>query len=157
MTMTGTPPAKITVRCGSCLTLNRVPEDRIGSGPKCGSCKSTLEVPGQPVSGKAESFDRDVAYWPETLLVMFWSPWCLYCKIYDPLVADLARNKAGKLKVLKIDTEAEPYLAQRLQVTKTPTFAVYKNGVFAVRMDGAPKEKSEFETWIDNLLKYTSY
>ena len=93
--MTETPSAKITVRCGNCLTLNRVPQDRIGSGPRCGSCKSVIEVPRQPVPGRAESFDRDVAYWPETLLVMFWSPWCLYCKIYDPLVAELARGKAA--------------------------------------------------------------
>jgi len=155
--MTETPSAKITVRCGNCLTLNRVPQDRIGSGPRCGSCKSVIEVPRQPVPGRAESFDRDVAYWPETLLVMFWSPWCLYCKIYDPLVAELARGKAGLIKVLKVDSEAEPYLSQRLSVTKTPTFLVYKNGVFAVRMDGAPKEKSQFRAWIDNLLNYTSY
>jgi thioredoxin 2 len=155
--MTDMPPAKITVRCGNCLTLNRVPQDRIGSGPRCGSCKNVLEVPRQPVQGKSESFERDVAYWPETLLVMFWSHGCLYCKIYDPLAAELAAQKAGQLKVLKIDIEAEAYLAQRLQITKTPTFLVYKNGVFAVRMDGAPKEKGEFLTWIENLLKYTSY
>jgi thioredoxin 2 len=151
------PPAKITVRCGNCLTLNRVPQDRIGSGPRCGSCKTVLEVPRQPVQGKSESFDRDVAYWPETLLVMFWSPWCLYCKIYDPLATELAAQKAGQLKVMKVDIEAEAYLAQKHTVTKTPTFLVYKNGVFAVRMDGAPKEKGEFLTWVDNLLKYTSY
>lgn len=155
--MMETPPAKIAVRCGSCLTLNNVPEDRIGSGPRCGKCKAALEVPRQPVHGRAEGFDRDVAYWPETLLVMFWSPWCLYCKIYDPLVTDLAREKAGRLKVLKIDTETEHYLAQRLQVTKTPTFLIYKNGVFSVRMDGSPKDKSEFLAWITNMLNYTSY
>lgn len=155
--MAETPPRKITIRCGNCLTLNRVPPDRIGSGPRCGNCKNIIEVPREPVQGKAASFDRDVSYWPETLLVMFWSSWCLYCKIYDPYVTDLAREKAGQLKVLKVDIEAEAYLAQRLQVTKTPTFLVYKNGVFAVRMDGAPKEKGEFVTWIDNLLKYTSY
>ncbi|NTW65924.1 MAG: hypothetical protein HGB21_06375 [Nitrospirae bacterium] len=137
--------------------MNRVPPDRIGSGPRCGNCKNIIEVPREPVQGKAASFDRDVSYWPETLLVMFWSSWCLYCKIYDPYVTDLARENACQLKVLKVDIEAEAYLAQRLQVTKTPTFLVYKNGVFAVRMDGAPKEKGEFVTWIDNLLKYTSY
>jgi thioredoxin 2 len=155
--MTDAQPRKITVRCGNCLTLNRVPEEKVGSGPRCGSCKSVIDMPRQPVPGRSESFDRDVAYWPETLLVMFWSPWCLYCKIYDPLVAELAREKAGQLKVLKIEIEAESYLAQRLTVEKTPTFLVYKNGVFAVRMDGAPKDKSEFQTWITNLLKYTSY
>ena len=155
--MTDIPPKKITVRCGNCLTLNRVPQDRLSIGPKCGSCKGVLAVPHQPVNAKKDNFDRDVAYWPETLLVMFWSPWCLYCKIYDPLVHDLARDKAGTLKVMKVDTESQPGLAQKLSVTKTPTFLVYKNGVFAVRMDGAPKEKSEFQIWIENLLNYTSY
>jgi thioredoxin 2 len=148
---------KVTVRCGSCLTLNRVPEDRIGSTPRCGSCKAVLEVPTQPVLGKAESFDRDVAYWPETLLVMFWSPWCLYCKIYDPIVHDFTKKHPGKIKVLKIDSEAEPNLARKHTVTKTPTFMIYKNGVFAVRMDGAPKDKSEFLSWITNMLHYTNY
>jgi thioredoxin 2 len=155
--MVDSTTTKITVRCGSCLTLNRVPDDRIRNTPRCGSCKSALEVPTQPVQGKAESFDRDVAYWPETLLVMFWSPWCLYCKIYDPIVQDLMTKHPGKFKVLKIDSEAVPYLAQKHTVTKTPTFMVYKNGVFAVRMDGAPKDKSEFLSWITNLLNYTSY
>ena len=155
--MTDAPPKKITVRCGNCLTLNRAPQDRLDSGPRCGSCKNVLEVPRQPLHAKSESFDRDVAYWPETLLVMFWSPWCLYCKIYDPLVAELAAQKAGQLKVLKVDTEAEHYLSQKHTVTKTPTFLVYKNGVFAVRMDGAPKEKNEFLTWVENLLNYTNY
>ena len=149
--------ALLHIRCSNCLGLNRVPETKVSSGPRCGKCKAVLEVPRQPISIKAASFDRDVAYWPETLIVMFLSPWCLYCKIYEPLLAGLANEKAGKLKVLKVDAESETYLAQRFTVTKTPTFLVYKNGVMAVRLDGAPKDKSEFLTWIENLLKYTNY
>ncbi len=152
-----TVPGTLTVRCTGCLTLNRVPEDRLASSPRCGNCKNVLAVPHEPLPGRSASFDRDVAYWPETLLVAFTSPWCLYCKIYDPLVKGLAMQRAGKLKVLAVETENEPYLVQRFKVEKTPTFLVFKNGVFAVRMDGAPKEKSEFSAWIENLLNYTSY
>jgi thioredoxin-like negative regulator of GroEL len=141
----------------NCLCLNRVPQEKFESAPRCGSCKTVLDVPRQPLRATAASFDRDVAYWPETLLIFFWSSWCLYCKIYEPLVTELIARKPGKLKVLKIDIETEAYLAQRFTVTKTPTFLVYKNGVFAVRMDGAPKDKSEFLNWIENLLTYTSY
>jgi thioredoxin 2 len=147
----------LIIRCTNCLSLNRVPQEKFESGPRCGSCKNILEVPRQPLSATAASFDRDVAYWPETLLIFFWSSWCLYCKIYEPLVTELLARKSGKLKVLKVDIETEAYLAQRFTVTKTPTFLVYKNGVFAVRMDGAPKDKSEFLNWIENLLNYTSY
>jgi thioredoxin 2 len=139
------------------MGLNRVPQERLESGPRCGSCKTVLEVPRQPLPATAGSFDREVAYWPETLLIFFWSSWCLYCKIYDPLITELVARKPGKLKVLKVDIDAETSLVQQFTVTKTPTFLVYKNGVFAVRMDGAPKDKSEFLNWVENLLTYTSY
>jgi thioredoxin 2 len=147
----------LIIRCTNCLSLNRVPQEKFESGPRCGSCKTVLEVPRQPLRATAASFDRDVAYWPETLLIFFWSSWCLYCKIYEPLITELLARKSGKLKVMKVDIETETYLAQRFTVTKTPTFLVYKNGVFAVRMDGAPKDKSEFLNWIENLLNYTNY
>ena len=147
----------LIVRCVNCLSLNRVPKEKLESSPRCGSCKDVLQVPRQPIHAKAASFNREVEYWPETLLVFFWSTWCLYCKIYDPLIAELNAQKPGKLKVMKVDIESEAYLAQRFSVTKTPTFLVYKNGVFAVRMDGSPKDKSEFLTWMENLLNYTSY
>ena len=145
------------VRCANCLSLNRVPQEKLEMRPRCGSCKNALVVPKQPLPATAASYNREVEYWPETLLIFFWSSWCLYCKIYEPLINDLLARKPGKLKVLKVDIEAEAYLAQRFKVTETPTFLVYKNGVFAVRMDGAPKDKSEFLTWIENLLNYTSY
>lgn len=147
----------LIIRCTNCLSLNRVPQEKLESGPRCGSCKNVLEVPRQSIHATAASFDRDVAYWPETLLVFFWSSWCLYCKIYEPLINELIAQNPGKLKALKVDIEAEAYLAQRFTVTKTPAFLVYKNGVFAVRMDGAPKDKNEFLSWIENLLNYTSY
>ena len=147
----------LMVRCANCLSLNRVLQEKLEMGPRCGSCKNALVVPKQPLPATASSFNREVEYWPETLLIFFWSSWCLYCKIYDPLITELNAQKPGKLKVLKVDIEAEAYLAQRFTVTKTPTFLVYKNGVFAVRMDGAPKDKSEFLGWIENLLNYTSY
>lgn len=145
------------VRCVNCLSLNRVLQEKLERGPRCGSCKNALEVPKRPLPATAASYNREVEYWPETLLIFFWSSWCLYCKIYEPVINDLLARKPGKLKVLKVDIEAEAYLAQRFTVKETPTFLVYKNGVFAVRMDGAPKDKSEFLTWIENLLNYTSY
>jgi hypothetical protein len=49
------------------------------------------------------------------------------------------------------------YLAQRFTITKTPTFIVYRNGVKIIRVDGAPKEKTDLVKWVDNLINYTSY
>jgi len=137
--------------------LNRVPHSKLFSKPVCGNCKTVLEFPRQPEWAKIESFDRAIAYWPETLLVEFTAPMSLYCKIVDPVVNNLAREKAGELKVLKVDTETDEQLAQRFKIEKTPTFIVYKNGVKVLRVDGAPKDKTDLVKWVENLINYTSY
>ncbi len=152
--MANTP---VFIRCNNCLMVNRVPKGKLLSKPTCGNCKSDLEIPQQPVWAKLESFDRAVAYWPETLLVVFTSSSCLYCRIFDPVINELASQRIGKLKVMKVDTEIDGYLAQRFAITKTPTFIVYRNGVKIIRVDGPPKEKTDLVKWIDNLLNYTSY
>lgn len=151
------PDTSVIVRCTDCLQLNRVPLAKLESRPTCANCKIVLEVPREPVWAKAESFDRMVSYWPETLLVVFTAPMCLHCKIIEPVVNSLAREKAGMLKVMKVDIESTGYLAQRFKVEKTPTFIVYKNAVQVIRVDGAPKEKTDLVTWIENLINYKSY
>jgi thioredoxin 2 len=146
----------VIVRCKNCLVLNRVLQGRLGSKPVCGNCKAVIGVPHEPVWAKADSFDREIAYWPETLLIVFTASLCLHCKIIDPLVRDLAVKRAGRLKVMKVDVETDEYLARRFAVTKTPTFIVYRNAVEVIRVDGAPKDKADLVTWIDNLMGFTS-
>jgi thioredoxin 2 len=147
---------KIMIRCGSCLALNRVLHSKIESKPVCGSCKSVLDFPRQPLWAKAESYDFATSNWPETLLVVFTAPMCVYCKIVEPLLVTLAKDRAGMLKIMKVDTEADTLLAKRFKIQKTPTFIVYKNGEQILRVDGAPKDKSDLTTWIDNLMGYKS-
>lgn len=145
------------IRCANCLVLNRIPVDKLEGKSTCGSCKAVLQFPHQPLWAKSESFDFSVANWPETLLVVFTAPLCLYCKIIDPVIVDLARDRAGKLKVMKVDIEGDTILAGRFKITKTPTFVVFKNGTELIRVDGSPKEKTELVKWIDNLINFTSY
>jgi len=64
-------------------------------------------------------------------------------------VNDLANGRAGQMKVVRVDVDAEPHLAQRFTVRATPTFILYRNGRQLARMDGAPKEKIELIEWID--------
>jgi thioredoxin 2 len=147
----------VIIRCYNCLTLNRIPEEKLFLKPACGNCKAVLEFPRQPVWAKNESFDRSIAHWPETLLVMFIAPVCLFCKIVEPVVAGLAQERAGKLKVMKVDIESDPDMSQRFKIEKTPTFIVYKNGKEIIRVDGAPKDKTDLVKWVENLINFTSY
>ncbi|MDA8100522.1 MAG: thioredoxin family protein [Nitrospiraceae bacterium] len=147
----------LLLRCITCFSLNRLPESRLKQRPLCGKCKAVLEVPAGPVAAVPANLDRDIAYWPETLLMTFTSRWCVYCKIYNPVVSSLAEERSGRLKVITVDVDAHPDLAKRHNVTKTPTFVVFKNGTMVVRMDGAPKDKNELITWVENLINYQSY
>jgi thioredoxin-like negative regulator of GroEL len=115
-----------------------------------------LDVPREPEWAGAEGFDRIVAHWAETLLIVFTARLCVYCKIFEPVLNDLARERAGKLRVLKVDTEVDESLARRFKIEKTPTFIVYRSGVELIRVDGPPKEKSDLVKWVDNLINATS-
>jgi thioredoxin 2 len=144
--------SSVVLRCPSCRTLNRVPADKLMSGPLCGACKTGLRFPSAPVNATAASFDREANDWPGTLLVEFWSTTCGYCRMVEPVVNDIARWKAGRLKVLKVDVQSELPLAQRFQAMATPTFIVLRNGQSLARIDGAPKEKIDLVRWVDQFL-----
>jgi thioredoxin 2 len=148
---------RLFVRCMNCLILNRVPQDKVASGPICGSCKSVLKVPREVSFTSREKIDREIAYWPETLLLAFTASACVYCRIYEPALAQLALKHTGRLKVLKVDTDTETFLLQRFKVEKTPTYIVYKSGKQVLRMDGAFKDRSAFVAWVDNLIGYQSF
>jgi len=119
----------------------------------CGQCKAPIEVPHSPLNVTAAAYDREVNDWPEFVLVKFWAKWCGYCRMVEPVVNDLAAGRAGQLKVLKADVDAEPDLARRFTVKATPTFMLYRNGRLLGRMDGAPKEKIELVQWLDHTMK----
>ena len=70
---------------------------------------------------------------------------------------DLARKRAGQLKVMTVDIESDMQLTERFKVKKTPTFIVYKNGAKVLRIDGAPKEKTDLVKWVENIINFTSY
>lgn len=146
------PSPSSILRCASCGTLNRVPVGKIGSRPLCGSCRTPLAVPSEPVDATSATFDREMSQWQEFLLLEFWNPTCGHCRAVEPVVRDLARWKAGRLKVLLVNVLHEPALAQRFGATATPTFILFRQGRQLSRMDGAPGEKLDMVRWIDRFL-----
>ena len=146
------PGSSVILRCPSCGTLNRVPVDRLSSRPKCGNCRTSLRYPDAPVSAGAATFDREMHDWQELLLVEFWSTTCGYCRMVEPVVHDLARWKAGRLKVLMVNIQEELSLAQRFEAMATPTFILFRNGRQPARIDGAPREKIDLVRWVDQFM-----
>lgn len=146
------PAGSVILPCPSCSTLNRVPVDRLADRPHCGRCTAVIAFPSTPVTATTASFDRETTDWQELLLVEFRSVTCGYCRMVERVVADLAAWRAGRVKVLLVDIQAEPRLAQRFGVMATPTFILFRKGQQLARIDGAPKEKLDLIRWVDQHL-----
>ena len=146
------PNDRVLVRCRSCRTLNRVTHEKLFDHPVCGQCKTPLDVPRAPLNVTTMSYDQQVRDWPELLLAEFWARWCGYCRKIEPFLNDLASRRAGDLKIIRVDVDAEPALASRFIIKATPTFILYWNGRQIGRLDGAPAHDSELVQWIDQTM-----
>ena len=140
------------LRCTSCNVLNRVPAKRLSQNPICGKCKALLDFPFQAMNASAASFDQELASWFETALVVFWDKESALFKTIDPAVADIAFARAGKLKVLKVNVDTEPGLAQLFSVQVSPTFIAFRNSKQLGRLDGTPRESGEFGQWVERFF-----
>jgi thioredoxin 2 len=138
----------VHLRCRSCGALNRLPASRLREGPLCGKCRRVLEFPVRPVEAAGESFGREVFEWPGVAIVEFRSNRCGACALIEPLLETIAYQKAGLVKVVKVDIEREFSLAGRFQIRSTPTLLVYRNGRLIDELYGALSEP-EMRAWLE--------
>lgn len=82
------------------------------------------------------NFEVEVLQSTVPVLVDFWAAWCGPCRAVAPTVEALATDYAGKLKVVKVDTEEAPELAIRYNVTSIPALILFKGGKVVERVIG---------------------
>ena len=83
------------------------------------------------------SWDAQVMKSPELVLVDFWAVWCGPCQMVAPVIEELATEYAGKVKVMKLNTDENPEVAGKYQVMSIPTIMLFKDGEAVARVVGA--------------------
>jgi len=88
------------------------------------------------------TFEADVLKSDVPVLVDFWAEWCAPCRRLAPKVKELAEEFGAKLRVVKLDVDANPRVASQMQVRAMPTLLVIKNGAVVGQLVGdQPKDK----------------
>jgi thioredoxin 2 len=131
-------------RCRSCGAFNRLSESHPGT-PVCGRCKAELDTSGAPQAVTAEELERAAAASPVPVVVDVWAPWCPPCRAVSPVLDQIAHERAGKIVVLKLNSDEQPM--HKLAVAAIPTFIVYKGGRELDRKSGA-MPKHLLDAWI---------
>ncbi len=125
----------LIIPCPHCHGLNRIPAARLGDAPRCGRCKGAV-LPGQPFAidgaGFAAQLRGDLP-----LLLDVWADWCGPCKAFAPVFDQAARQLSGRVRLAKLDSEAEPQLAGQLGIRSIPSLILFKDGREVARQSGA--------------------
>jgi thioredoxin 2 len=133
-------------RCRECGAFNRV-RDAAGRTPICGRCKNRIDTSGAPQEVSQAGLADALASSPVPVLVDFWAPWCAPCRMAAPILDGIARDNAGKLLVLKLNTDENQAAAQHHRVQGIPLFVMFRDGYEVARQTGLPP-KPAFERWV---------
>jgi thioredoxin 1 len=97
------------------------------------------------------AWDKDVLGDSGLVMVDFWAVWCGPCRMIAPTVEELAKEYAGKITVMKLNTDENPDIASRYKIMGIPTIMFFKNGQEADRIVGAVP-KPQLKAKIDSLI-----
>jgi thioredoxin 2 len=137
----------LVVVCPNCGRKNRVPAAANGR-PRCGHCHKPL-----PWLAEADddSFAARVEQAELPVLVDLWAPWCGPCRAVSPALENLARDRAGRIKLVKVNVDESPAIAAQFGVQGIPMLLVLDKGTVVARQTGAAPEPA-LRQWLDQAL-----
>jgi thioredoxin 2 len=142
-----TAAASTVVACPHCGARNRVPAAARGR-PRCARCHDPL--PWLAEAGDS-AFAEVVDQATVPVLLDLWAPWCGPCRAVSPALENIARDLAGRLKLVKVNVDESPGVAGRFGVQGIPTLVVLNRGAVVSRQTGAAPEAA-LRQWVEGAL-----
>ena len=99
-----------------------------------------------------QTFEADVLQADKPTIVDFWAEWCAPCRAIAPIVKELASEYGDKVKIVKMDIDANPGTPGQYGVRSIPTVLAFKDGQVAQQIVGA-RPKKDFEEMVSKLLE----
>jgi thioredoxin 2 len=129
--------------CAHCGRTNRILRARLSDNPTCGACKQHI-FPDRPVAVTDATWRQEVEDCPIPVLVDFWAAWCGPCRSIAPMLEQIASERAGRLKIAKLNVDENPTLASRFGIQAIPMLMLFRGPLMLDEIRGAvPKATLE--------------
>ena len=129
--------------CPRCGAKNRVSAEKLAENKAiCGRCKTPLHAAPEPFVFTDRNFAVEIENSPLPVLLDLWAAWCGPCRMIAPVVEELAKELAGRVRVGKLNVDENPLTAARFNVQGIPTLLILKNGREVDRIVGVQSKEA---------------
>ena len=142
----------LIVACPSCGQKNRLTYERLADPVRCARCQTSIPPPASPIDiHSTADFDRLVGSASLPIIADYWAPWCGPCRMVGPELQKVAARQAGRVLVIKVNTDELSDLGQRFGIKSIPTMTVFSGGKEVARSSGA-RPAADIEAFLEQAV-----